>query len=345
MALTAAQSRVPAAFPGALASCPAVKIWARRQLIADEINSKRTNSQYLPKDAVPFQANISATSNLQEALADATVIVVAVPSQFMGGLLKQIAALREGFAKDAVIVSLVKSIHFDDKTMQLSTPCAEIITLLPGLEVTALMGPNIYTEIAQNKFAEATLGFDSTSRAGHAAADRVCSIFCTPSFHLSRSPDRLGVELCAALKNVISLAAGFCDGIDAGANARAAVIRLGLREIRRFVVMSGGSADTCDEACGVGDLILTCTAGRGRLLAAAFAKQTDTAAVGGLSIGDRSRQQWSKLEAEMFDGMKLPDWHNAQVHVCENENEKIQMLSNCCLKYLCRFQFVVTVKA
>ena len=138
------------------------------------------------------------------------------------------------------------------------------------------------------------------------------NLFQTKAFGASTCSDRLGVELCGGLKNVISLAAGFCEGLGEGANTRAAVIRLGLKEMAAFALSVGASPETVfEESSGVGDLILTCTVGRGRRLAAAFAQQY--ASEGACDSEEASARRWAALENELFNGMKLPDWHNAKV--------------------------------
>lgn len=194
----------------------------------------------------------------------------------------------------------------------------EIEDALAGVPVTSLMGPNIYSEMVhQDDFAEATVGYSgagcSDARAALAAAKRVQRIFTTPTFHATLSDDRTGVELCGGLKNVVSLAAGFCEGLGLGSNAKAAAVRAGLLEMVRLpraLGLAGAREDTfLREACGIGDLILTCTVGRGRRLAARFVESVRRD--GPCASEQGSAERWASLESELFNGMKLPDWGNA----------------------------------
>jgi glycerol-3-phosphate dehydrogenase (NAD+) len=176
--------------------------------------------------------------------------------------------------------------------------------------VTVLSGPNLYAEMASNnEFAEATIGYDESDKSAAHVVKMVTSSKC---FQTSLTNDRVGLEVCAGLKNVISLAVGYIEGLGLGWNARSAIIRAGMHEIARFMENNSiGRRETVFETSGgIGDLILTCTAGRGRKLAAAFVQY-------GLDNGvaadkESSVARWEVLEGELLNGMKLPDWHNAQ---------------------------------
>jgi len=169
----------------------------------------------------------------------------------------------------------------------------------PGHPVAALMGPNLYKEMAQGEFAEATIG----------VADADCSetlsmLFNTTSFYAECVSDVEAVDLCGCMKNTITLSCGFAEGLGWGSNVRAAIIRKGLLEIASFLREflprdRAGAMDTESimmKACGVGDLILSCTAGRGRQLAAEFVRQAGNS--------------WEELESKTMGGMHIPDWRN-----------------------------------
>ena len=159
----------------------------------------------------------------------------------------------------------------------------------------------------EDSFAEATLGFDAASSGGAEAARVALQLFTTPSLVVKSIGDIRGVEAAGALKNIVALGVGFAEGCGHGANARAAIIRLGILEMAKFAVayLEAGSADTfTTEACGLGDLILTCTAGRGRNLAAKFVEGDSHTRV------SDAAGRWDELETAMFNGMKLPDWHS-----------------------------------
>ena len=157
-------------------------------------------------------------------------------------------------------------------------------------------------------FAEAT-GIARRRRRGRA---RATVVFVHTGFTVSLCDDRAG-RAVLSLKSA-SLAAGFCEGLGLGGNAKAAVIRAGLLEMARLPAALGIASvnenTMLREACGIGDLILTCTVGRGRRLAAAFVEE-------GVKLGpcvsvEASMQRWAELESVLWRGMKLPDWHNAR---------------------------------
>jgi glycerol-3-phosphate dehydrogenase/NAD(P)-dependent dehydrogenase (short-subunit alcohol dehydrogenase family) len=295
---------------------------ARRERVAQETNAHGTNRQYVPEGvrAAPLFGGgvsaVSATSVLAEALRGCTVIVIAVPSAFLGALLARVRACGERRVFDlsgAAVVNLVKSLHYAEEEATLTTVSDDIERALPGVPVTSLMGPNIFREMVQpGEFAEATVGFRPRDAAAAARVQRLFS--STPNFHVSLCDDRTGVELCGGLKNVVSLAAGFCEGLGLGGNAKAAAIRAGLLEMARLPAALGIASANEDtvlrEACGVGDLILTCTVGRGRRLAAAFVEEG--VKVGPCASVEASMRRWAELESGLWRGMKLPDWHNAR---------------------------------
>merc|ERR1712166_145289 len=266
-----------------------VSLYARRQQIADEINQHQTNSQYLGPAQIPD--NVFASTDIEETVEDAKFVILGVPSDYLEPTPE---AIRPSIAPGTVVVSLLKGLHFDQDTCRI-IPASETIGSTLGCETAVLMGPNIYTEMARDEFAEATVG--------HAGShtQELTALFSLPGqFAVRVHPDIVGVEMCGALKNVASLAAGYCEGLGLGMNVKAAVIRLSFDEIRRFCDRFFGTSDSVFlEACGMGDLILTLLAGRGQMLSSAFVKA-------------EGKKSWSELEDELMNGMKPPDWHNAQ---------------------------------
>eukprot|EP00629_Pelagomonadales_sp_RCC1024_P012407 CAMPEP_0119289150 /NCGR_PEP_ID=MMETSP1329-20130426/38546_1 /TAXON_ID=114041 /ORGANISM="Genus nov. species nov., Strain RCC1024" /LENGTH=195 /DNA_ID=CAMNT_0007289941 /DNA_START=61 /DNA_END=644 /DNA_ORIENTATION=+ len=146
----------------------AVRLWARGANLVMEINSRRTNAQYLPPDALPMPKNVSATHHLKEAVADSSVIVLAVPGEFLPQTLDQIDL------NDKVVVSLVKSARVVEvpPLLKFMTVCEEVETRFPKARACALMGPNVHHAIARGEFAEATVG-----AADAAVGARVAGIF------------------------------------------------------------------------------------------------------------------------------------------------------------------------
>jgi glycerol-3-phosphate dehydrogenase (NAD+) len=156
-----------------------------------------------------------------------------------------------------------------------------------GVDVSVLMGANIANEVAQEKFCEATIGYRVLQN-----GQLFQRLFDTSYFRCTAVPDVAGTELCGALKNVVAVAAGFVDGLKLGDNTKAAIIRIGLVEMKRFCQLfyAGVRDDTFFESCGVADLITTCSGGRNRKVAEARV------------LTGKSLEQ---LEAEMLNGQKL----------------------------------------
>lgn len=171
-------------------------------------------------------------------------------------------------------------------------PCmiSKLITNILGINCCVLMGANIANEIAVEKFSEATIGYKKDKE----VATRWAKLFTTPYFLVSVVEDIEGVELCGTLKNVVAIAAGLVDGLDMGNNTKAAIMRIGLREMRAFSKLLSPTVrdNTFFESCGVADLITTCLGGRNRRVAEAFARN------GG-------KRSFDELEAEMLHGQKL----------------------------------------
>ncbi|KAK1400797.1 Glycerol-3-phosphate dehydrogenase [NAD(+)] [Heracleum sosnowskyi] len=156
------------------------------------------------------------------------------------------------------------------------------------IDCCVLMGANIANEIAKEQFSEATVGYAENK----SLVDEWVRLFNTNYFLVS-AVNVAGIELCGTLKNVVAVAPGFVDGLQLGNNTKAAIMRIGLNEMRAFCKMLFASVNdaTFFESCGVADLITTCLGGRNRMCAEAFAK----------SGGKRSSDE---LEAEMLKGQK-----------------------------------------
>eukprot|EP00591_Stephanopyxis_turris_P004140 CAMPEP_0195515280 /NCGR_PEP_ID=MMETSP0794_2-20130614/6403_1 /TAXON_ID=515487 /ORGANISM="Stephanopyxis turris, Strain CCMP 815" /LENGTH=365 /DNA_ID=CAMNT_0040643679 /DNA_START=289 /DNA_END=1386 /DNA_ORIENTATION=- len=286
--------------------------YARRQSVVDEINMQRTNKQYFPSVG-PFHKNITASNNILECVDGAKVVFLAMPTAYLSPILEQLRD-EKALDDDAVLVSLAKSLKYDKETRTIKSVVNEVRTALPDHATIVLSGPNIYSEMASfDEFAEATIGYDA---GGMEEARLVQQVTSSRFFQCTLCSDRVGIELCGGLKNVISLATGYCEGLGLGWNAKAAVIRAGQHEIAHFMKkFDMGEPDTVfKSSAGVGDLILTCSAGRGRTLAASFVQdllENPSSDDIGANI-----KRWETLENKTLNGMKLPDWHNAQQVYC-----------------------------
>lgn len=256
--------------------------------MVDEINQKRTNSQYLGSATLP--AALKASSDLEEVVKDCSVCVMGLPGEFLPDVLD---VLDRGLRRDAIVVSLIKSLKVDSGRV---VPYTEVMRkALPGRAMAALMGPNIYREMAVDQFAEATIGCSD-----EAHWPMLSEIFETPTFHVDICKDVVGVEMCGCLKNTVTISCGIAAGLGWGSNVKAAIIRRGLLEIRQFLEeFLGIDGKVILEACGVGDVVLSCYSGRGQALATAF-------------VQAGCKKSWSEVEDETMGGMKLPDWHNVE---------------------------------
>ncbi|CAN1153698.1 Glycerol-3-phosphate dehydrogenase [NAD(+)] [Linum perenne] len=250
--------------------------------LTDVINRTNENVKYLP--GIKLGKNVIADPDLENAVREANMLVFVTPHQFMDGICKSLVGkVKQG----AEAISLIKGME-----VKMEGPCmiSSLISKQLDVNCCVLMGANIANEIAVEKFSEATVGY----RENREAAEKWVQLFSTPYFMVAAVQDVEGVELCGTLKNVVALAAGFVDGLDMGSNTKAAIMRIGLREMMAFCkrLFPTVKDDTFFESCGVADLITTCLGGRNRKVAEAFAK----------SGGKRS---FDELEAEMLQGQKL----------------------------------------
>jgi len=216
------------------------------------------------------------------------VCIMALPGEFVADSL---GVLHDVLAPQAVIVSLIKSLRIDDGR---PVPYSEVMRkAMPGKIMAALMGPNLYKEMARDEFAEATIGCDQEH-----VWPMLKQLFETPTFHVQFDKDLVGVEMCGCLKNTITISCGIGKGLGYGGNVQAAIMRRGLLEIGAFLQeFFKVDCDILFQACGFGDLVLSCSVGRGQSLAHAF-------------VSNGGRKSWDELEQEMMGGMKLPDLHN-----------------------------------
>ena len=152
------------------------------------------------------------------------------------------------------------------------------------------VGANVANEVAKDEFCEATIGCKFAVDEGHLWS----LVFDRPTFKITVVADVPGVELCGALKNVVALGAGFCDGLGYGGNTKAAIIRIGLIEMKKFckIYFEGVDSMTFFESCGVADLMTTCYGGRNRKCAEAF-------------VTKASGSTWDEIEAALLNGQKL----------------------------------------
>lgn len=229
----------------------AVDLWARDEEVVDEIRRTRSNPRYLTGVALPEL--VTPTSQLASALGDAAFVVVAVPSHSLRAVVRTAAPLLD---PAAVVVSGTKGLEATTLARMSQIVEEETAGRHP---VVVLSGPSFAIEVAQ-ALPTAVLAASSEP----VAAARVQEQFRGPGLRLYVSDDVPGVEIGGALKNVIAIAAGVVEGLGLGHNAMAALITRGLVEISRLACAEGGRRDTLAGLSGLGDLVLTCTAGLSR---------------------------------------------------------------------------------
>lgn len=220
-----------------------VTLWSAIPSEIEELEKTRRHPN-LPEAEIPKE--IRMTVDLKEAMEDKDLLVMAVPSVFVRETAKKMRPL----CKDSQrIVDVAKGI--EEKT--LDTMSMILKEELPMAEVAVLSGPSHAEEVSR--------GLPTTCVAGShkkAVAEYIQSVFMSPVFRVYTSPDVLGIETGAALKNVVALAAGIADGLGYGDNTKAALITRGMAEIARLGVAMGGKYQTYAGLSGIGDLIVTC---------------------------------------------------------------------------------------
>lgn len=222
-----------------------VIMWTLSKEQADKINKTKENIDYLPEILLPN--NISVTTNIEEAVKDSKIIVLAVPSQAIRSISSQI----KSFIKDEqILVDVAKGLE-KGSGLRLSEVCKQE---LPNNPYVALSGPSHAEEVAKDIPTTVVVASKDLK-----VAQIVQDIFMSPKFRVYTNPDIVGVELGGALKNIIAFGAGICDGLGLGDNSKAALMTRGIREISRLGEAMGANVSTFTGLSGIGDLIVTCT--------------------------------------------------------------------------------------
>ncbi len=224
-----------------------VTLLARTDQEAQLLQAQGENSRFLP--GAPFPNNVRISGSPDVALASADVVVLAVPSHT---LRDNALRVRDSLPTETVVVSAAKGLDLHSAA-RMSEVLAEELPDLDHGGICALSGPNLAKEIVAGKPA-------STVIAGRTAeaAERAQTLLMSNRFRVYTSNDLVGVELGGALKNIVALGAGICDGLELGENAKSAFITRGLAEITRLGVAAGASPVTFAGLAGLGDVIATC---------------------------------------------------------------------------------------
>lgn len=227
-----------------------VTIWSILPEEVKMLQEEREHREKLP--GVRLAEEIRVTGDLEAAIRDRELMVLAVPSPFTRSTAHQMS----GYVKEGqIIVNVAKGI--EEKTLH---PLSDVVKEeIPQASVAVLSGPSHAEEVGR--------GLPTTCVAGARSketAEYVQNLFMNQVFRVYTSPDMLGIELGGALKNVIALAAGIADGLGYGDNTKAALITRGITEIARLGMAMGGKLETFSGLSGIGDLIVTCASKHSR---------------------------------------------------------------------------------
>lgn len=223
-----------------------VGLWVREPELLAEMTARRANPTFLPD--VTFPDSVRPSGSFAQALAGARFVVVAVPSDYLRTVVRAASA---SLPPDAIVVSATKGIEGDSLKRMTEVIAEELGRPQP---IVALSGPSFAAEVARG--CPTLLVAASTD---NRAVEAVQAEFRSAYFRLYGSDDVVGVELGAALKNVVAIGAGVVESLELGHNAMSALITRGLAEMSRLVVAAGGRRETLAGLSGLGDLVLTCT--------------------------------------------------------------------------------------
>lgn len=227
-----------------------VKIWSRNENEVEEINNKHTATRYLPEIVIPKE--IKATKNVEEALENSEIVILAVPST----AIRECSKMVSKYLKDQTVVNVAKGLEAGT-LKRLSEVMKE--ELPKNQKIAVLSGPSHAEEVARKLPTVVAVSSESED-----VREVVSSAFMNEYFRVYPNSDLIGVEIGGAVKNVIALCAGVSDGLGFGDNAKAGLITRGLAEIIRLGTKMGGKPETFYGLTGIGDLVVTCASRHSR---------------------------------------------------------------------------------
>lgn len=222
-----------------------VSVWGAFPEYTAYLNRKRVNSKFLPGIKIPKE--IEFIDDLKSAINGKQIIVIAVPSQYLRGVLKRIN--QHVYLHDAIYLSVTKGIEVGSLKRMSEVVHEE----LGNIKFAVLSGPTIAREVASGVPTAAVIASHD-----EAARKYLQGIFMSDRFRIYTNDDVIGVELGGSLKNVIAIACGISDGLGFGANTKAALLARGLAEISRLGVAMNAKLATFSGISGLGDLVTTC---------------------------------------------------------------------------------------
>ena len=230
-----------------------VSLWAHRKEHVAELKATRENKSYLPGFTLP--ETVTPVASLQEAVAGHKVIIMVVPSHVFRAVFSKLETYLDN---DTYVVSASKGIE-NDSLLTMTQVMEDVLSSAANpaernITTAVLSGPSFAKEVAAGIPTAVTVA--SRSMDGAAFIQRTIA---TPLFRVYAATDVIGLEIGGALKNIVAIGAGICDGLGYGTNTRAALITRGLAEISRLGISMGADPLTFSGLGGLGDLVLTCT--------------------------------------------------------------------------------------
>ena len=225
-----------------------ISLWVRDAALAESIRSDRENQLYLPGHKLPD--SVQVTHDAAASLQNANVVVGAIPSAHARGVYQRVLP---HLVRDTPIVSATKGIE-PSTHARMSQVISQVVSPEFPVGIAVLSGPSFASEVAGGQPTAVVLASSDI-----ALANELQEQLAAPNFRLYTNDDVLGVELAGAMKNVIAIAAGVCQGLGLGHNPLAALITRGLSEMTRLAVALGARPETLSGLAGLGDLVLTCT--------------------------------------------------------------------------------------
>lgn len=276
-----------------------VNIYDRDRNVVDDINLNRRNDKYIKDLKVPEK--VTAFNDLKKAIDKVQFVVLAVPSHVIRFAAKELKSL---INKDVIVISIAKGI--EEKTnLRLSQVIQEE---LPENPIVILSGPSHAEEVSFN--IPTTVVVSSVNME---SAEKVQDLFTDKNFRVYTNSDLVGVEIGGAVKNIIALAAGVCDGIGFGDNSKAALMTRGMAEIVRVGMKMNGKAETFLGLTGMGDLIVTCTSLHSRnrkagyLIGKGMSTEKATEEVGMVVEGIKACRAFYELKESLDVEMPITD--------------------------------------
>ncbi len=232
-------------------------LWIRDQARAQQCRTTRRNAVYLPD--YPLEETLVFESDLEKCVADCEVVVIAIPSLSFRDVAKQVAPLLK---PGTMVVSTTKGIEFGSFTLMSQILEQE----LGDVKIGVLSGPNFAAEIVTNQYTASVVASSHQE-----VLEVIPGVFSSGTFRVYTNPDRYGVELAGALKNIYAIATGMAAALGCGHNTTAMILTRSLAEMSRFASELGADTMTFLGLAGMGDLILTCTSDMSRNYRAGFA--------------------------------------------------------------------------